>query len=106
MEAASPLDGSLGHRLEVARARRDPVAVANDLAVLVAHEHRRADEERLRREKAEATASQLAVMLAHEHADLERERGARHNAEVEARELEARLLARGRPTGRRFGRSR
>jgi hypothetical protein len=63
--------------------------IANELAILVAHEHRRAKEEQAKREAAEATASQLALIVAHEHADLERERIARERAEAEARDLSA-----------------
>ena len=62
-------------------------AVASDLALLVAHEHARADDERRRREDVEQTASQLAVMVAHEHAQVERERTARRRAESEAAKL-------------------
>jgi hypothetical protein len=62
-------------------------AVASDLALLVAHEHARADDERRRREEVELTASQLAVMVAHEHAEAERERAARRRAESEAAKL-------------------
>ena len=61
--------------------------VANDLALLVAHEAARADKERRRREEIEMTASQLAVLIAHEHAELERERTAREQAEAEASQL-------------------
>ena len=73
--------------------------VANDLAVLVAHEHARADEERRRREQVELTASDLALLVAHEHAEAERERTARERAEAEAEELRA-LLFNGRRPGR------
>lgn len=77
--------------------------MANDLAVLVAHEVARADEERRRREQVELTASQLAVLVAHEHAELEREREARQRAEAEADELR-RLIFANRPP--QAGRSR
>ena len=73
--------------------------VANDLAVLVAHEHARADEERRRREQVEMTASDLALLVAHEHAEAERERLARERAEAEAEQLRA-LLFGGRRPGR------
>ena len=92
----------------VEQARTNPVAVANDLAVLVAHEHRRASDEQRRRKNAEITASELAVLLAHEHAELERERLAREEAQDEARELAALLTERRvepQPRPRRFGRS-
>ena len=38
--------------------------IANELAILVAHEHRRAKAEQARREEAEAVASQLARLVA------------------------------------------
>jgi hypothetical protein len=85
-------------------ARERAERIANELAVLVAHEHRRAKEEQQRREEAEATASQLAVLLAHEHADLEYEREARARAQAEARELSAAALGELRPM--RFDRAR
>jgi hypothetical protein len=74
-----------------ARARAEKIA--NELAILVAHEHRRAKDEQAKREAAEATASQLAVLLAHDHAELDRERAARRRAEEEVRELSALGLA-------------
>jgi hypothetical protein len=92
----------------VEQARTNPIAVANDLAVLVAHEHRRAADEQRRRKDAESTAADLAVLLAHEHAALQRERTAREEAEDEARELAALLTQRSheqRRPARRFGRS-
>ncbi|MEA2423360.1 MAG: hypothetical protein QOF55_2459 [Thermoleophilaceae bacterium] len=61
--------------------------MANELAGLVAKEHRRANHERARREAAEAAASQLASQLAHGRANLEREREARRLAEAELHEL-------------------
>src|SRR4051794_29832601 len=63
--------------------------IANEMAILVAHEHRRAKDEQARREAAEQTASQLAVLVAYEHAELEDERLARERAEAEARDLAA-----------------
>jgi hypothetical protein len=63
--------------------------VADELAMLVAHEHRRAEDEQARRESAEAAAAELAKLLASEHADLERERTARAFAEAQAAELAA-----------------
>jgi hypothetical protein len=74
--------------------------IAEELAKLVAHEHRRAKDEQVRREAAEATAAELARLLAHEHADLKRERIARAQAEAQARELVD--LASEEPRGRRF----
>jgi hypothetical protein len=74
--------------------------IANELAMLVAHEHRRAEDEQARREAAEAAASELAKLLATEHADLERERVARAQAEAQARELAA--LTSEEPGSRRF----
>ena len=82
-------------------------AVANDLALLVAQEHARADEERKRREEVEMTLSHLAVLLAHEHAEAERERTARERAEAEAEELQAQLDERRAPRrGATLGRTR
>lgn len=66
--------------------------VAGDLAVLVAREHARANEEQAKREAAEAIASQLAVLLVQDHAELERERAARQRAEAQASELSALVL--------------
>jgi hypothetical protein len=63
--------------------------VADDLAMLLAHEHRRAVAEQARRESAEAAAAELAALLATEHSDLERERAARAYAEAQAAELAA-----------------
>ena len=61
--------------------------IANELAGMVAREHRRTKIEQARREAAESIAADLAVLLAHDHADLERERAARLHAEAELREL-------------------
>jgi hypothetical protein len=63
--------------------------IANEMAILVAHEHRRAKAEQAKREAAEETASELALLIATEHAELERERIAREQAEAEARDLSA-----------------
>jgi hypothetical protein len=63
--------------------------IADELATLLAHEHRRAVDEQARREAAEAAAAELAQLLANEHADLERERTARAHAEAQAAELAA-----------------
>jgi hypothetical protein len=57
--------------------------IANELAGMVAREHRLAKVEQARREAAEAIAADLAVLLAHDRADLERERDARRRAEAE-----------------------
>jgi hypothetical protein len=46
----------------------DAERIANELAALVAQEHRRANEEQARREAAEATASELAAQLARSEA--------------------------------------
>jgi hypothetical protein len=81
-------------------ARERAEQIASELAILVAHEHRRAEEEQVRREAAEATASQLARLLAHECANVERERVARQQAEAQAREVVG-LSPEG-PQGRRF----
>ena len=82
-------------------------AVANDLALLVAQEHARADDERKRREEVETTATRLAVLVAHEHAEAERERTARERAEAEAEELRALLFERRAPRrGAPLGRTR
>lgn len=72
-----------GEALERAR------QVADELAMLVAHEHRRAEDEQARREAAEAAAADLATRLANGQADLERERTARAYAEAQAAELAA-----------------
>jgi hypothetical protein len=57
--------------------------IANELAAMVAREHRRTKIEQARREAAESIAEDLAVLLAHEREDLERERDARQRAEAE-----------------------
>ena len=61
--------------------------IANELAALLAQEHRHVAEERAGREEAEATAAELAVQLALARAELEREREARQRAEAQASEL-------------------
>ncbi|HEY0633060.1 MAG TPA: hypothetical protein VGC98_13470 [Thermoleophilaceae bacterium] len=66
--------------------------IANELAALLAQEHRRTAEERARREDAEATASELAVQLALDRAELERERAARERAEAQASELSTLII--------------
>lgn len=62
-------DIGLAHRPDVIK-RDDPVA--SQLAVLVAHEHARADDERDRRLEMEEVAAELAVMLAREHRERQR----------------------------------
>lgn len=59
--------------------------VANELARLLAKEHRRVAQERAGRETAEEAAAQLAVLL-------EREHRAREQAEAQARELSTLIL--------------
>jgi hypothetical protein len=61
--------------------------IANELAGMVAREHRRTKIEQGRREAAEAIAADLAVLLAHDRADLEHERERRQRAEAELRGL-------------------
>jgi hypothetical protein len=61
--------------------------IANELAGMVAREHRRTKIEQARREAAESIAADLAVLLAHDHADLERERASRLRAEADLRDL-------------------
>jgi hypothetical protein len=61
--------------------------IANELAGMVAREHKRAKIEQGRREAAEAIAADLAVLLEHGQADLQREREARVNAEAVLRDL-------------------
>ena len=65
----------------------DAEKMANELAGMVAREHRRTKIEQARREAAESIAEDLAALLAHDRADLEREREARLRAEAELREL-------------------
>ena len=80
-------------------ARREAERIANEMAILVAQEHRRASEEQAKRAAAEATASQLAVLLAHDHAELVRERAAREHAQAQLSEL-CRLMPDERPAPR------
>jgi hypothetical protein len=61
--------------------------IANELAGMVAREHRRAKIEQGRREAAEAIAEDLSVLLSHDRADLERERNARLRAEALLKEV-------------------
>ena len=66
--------------------------ITNELAALVAQEHRRAMQEQAKREAAETTASELAVQLALDRAELERERAARERAEAQASELSTLII--------------
>jgi hypothetical protein len=61
--------------------------IANELAGMVAREHRRAKIEQGRREAAESIAADLAVLLTYDRADLERERAARLQVEADLTEL-------------------
>ena len=53
-------------------ARMRAERVASDMARLVAHEGRRAEDERARRIEAEAVAKSMAALVAHENARAER----------------------------------
>ena len=66
--------------------------IANELAALLAQEHRQLVQERAQRAQAEAIASDLAVQLAVDRAELERERDARERAEAQASELSALIV--------------
>jgi hypothetical protein len=66
--------------------------IANELAALLAQEHRRVVHEQAKREAAEATASDLAVQLALDRTELERERQARERAEAQASELSTLII--------------
>jgi len=66
--------------------------IANELAVLLAQEHRRLIDEQQKRAEAEAVASELAVQLALDRAELERERQARERAEAQASELSTLII--------------
>jgi len=66
--------------------------IANELAALLAQEHRRAGDEQAKREAAEATASELAVQLTLGRAELQREREARERAEAQASELSTLII--------------
>src|SRR2546423_8645061 len=66
--------------------------IANELAALLAQEHRRAMQEQAKREAAETTASELSVQLALGRAELERERAARERAEAQASELSTLII--------------
>lgn len=90
MESSETVDAQVERRLEAER-------IANEMAVLVAQEHRRANEEQARREAAEVTGSQLAVLLAHALGELELERADRIRAEADARALSAASLGELRP---------
>ena len=71
---------------------REAERIANELATLLAQEHRRAMQEQAKREEAETTASELAVQLALDRAELERERAARERAEAQASELSTLII--------------
>ena len=66
--------------------------IADELAVLLAQEHRRLAQEQEKRAEAEAVASELAVQLALDRAELERERKARERAEAQASELSTLII--------------
>jgi hypothetical protein len=66
--------------------------IANELAALLAQEHRRVRHEQAKRAEAETTASELAVQLALDRAELERERQARERAEAQASELSTLII--------------
>src|SRR3954453_4235578 len=66
--------------------------IANELASLLAQEHRRVLQEQEKRPEAEAIASELAVQLALDRAELERERAARERAEAQATELSTLII--------------
>jgi len=61
--------------------------IANELATLLAQEHRLLVEERAKRAEVEGIASELAAELALDRAELAREREARERAEAQANEL-------------------
>jgi hypothetical protein len=61
--------------------------IANELAALLAQEHRMLVHERAKRAEVELIASELAAELALDRAELERERQARGRAEAQANEL-------------------
>ena len=66
--------------------------IANELATLLAQEHRRLVHEQGKRAEAEAVASEVAVQLALDRAELEREREARERAEAQASELSTLII--------------
>ena len=61
--------------------------IANELAALLAREHRLLVQEQARRAELETIASDLAVQLALARAELEQQREARERAEAQASEL-------------------
>ena len=77
---------------EAAERRRRTLAVANELARMLAEEHRALVAERDARRRAEKVASDMARLVAREHARADAEREARERAESAASEM-ARLLA-------------
>jgi hypothetical protein len=66
--------------------------IANELAALLAQEHRSLVQEEAKRAQVEAIASDLAVQLALNQAELEREREARERAEAQASELSTLII--------------
>jgi len=66
--------------------------IGNELARLLAQEHRRLVHEQAKRAEAETIASDLAVQLALSQAELEREREARERAEAQASELSTLII--------------
>jgi hypothetical protein len=66
--------------------------IANELAALLAQEHRLLVQERDKRAEVETIASELAVQLALDRAELERERDARERAEAQASELSTLII--------------
>ena len=61
--------------------------IANELAALLAQEHRLLVDEQAKRAQVEVIASDLAAQLALDRAELHREREARERAEAQANEL-------------------
>ena len=66
--------------------------IANELATLLAQEHRRLTHEQGMRAEVETIASDLAVQLALSRAELDREREARERAEAQASELSTLII--------------
>jgi hypothetical protein len=66
--------------------------IANELAALLAQEHRMLVEEQAKRAQVEAIASDLAAQLALDRAELQREREARERAEAQANELSTLII--------------
>jgi hypothetical protein len=78
-------------------ARREAERIAGELALLVAQEHRRANEEQANREALQSTTDRLSVLLAYALGELELERAERIRAEADARALSAEALGELRP---------